>query len=71
MDVPVSSRADFVAGPVWMVAGAPKESGMREVFVGSDEIMVVFAAGSMRQIGFPDSGFLAPRAGGGHYRVAR
>lgn len=55
-DVPVALRVDFAAGPVWMVAGIPQAPGMREVFVGGDEIMVVFTAGRMRQIGFPDSG---------------
>lgn len=60
VDIPVALRIDFAAGPVWMVAGMPKAPGMREVSIGGDEIMVVFTAERMRQIGFPDSGFLAP-----------
>jgi hypothetical protein len=31
---------------------------MHEVFVPGDEIMVVFTADRMRQMGFPDSDFL-------------
>jgi hypothetical protein len=58
VDVPVALRIDFPAGPVWMVAGIPEWPEMREVFVPGDEIMVVFTAGRMRQIGFPDSEFL-------------
>jgi len=42
-----------------MVAGIPQAPQMREVFVPGDEIMVVFAADRMRQIGFPDSEFVA------------
>jgi hypothetical protein len=59
VDVPVALRLDFAAGPVWMVAGIPQAPQMREVFVPGDEIMVVFATDRMRQIGFPDSEFLA------------
>lgn len=58
VDVPVAVRIDFAAGPVWMVAGVPQAPRMREVFVPGDEIMVVFTAERMRQIGFPDSEFL-------------
>jgi len=58
VDVPVALRMDFPAGPVWMVAGIPQAPEMDEVFVPGDEIMVVFTADRMRQIGFPDSEFL-------------
>lgn len=58
VDVPVALRLDFAAGPVWMVAGIPQWPEMQEVFVPGDEIMVVFTADRMRQIGFPDSEFL-------------
>jgi hypothetical protein len=58
VDVPVALRLDFAAGPVWMVAGIPQWPEMHEVFVPGDEIMVVFTADRMRQIGFPDSEFL-------------
>ena len=61
--VPVALRIDFSAGPVWMVAGIPQAPEMREVFVPGDEIMVVFTAERMRQIGFPDSGFLTVSRG--------
>jgi hypothetical protein len=60
IDIPVALRVDFAAGPVWMVAGIPQYPEMREVFVPGDEIMVVFTAERMRQIGFPDSEFLTP-----------
>ena len=50
-------------GPVWMVAGIPQVPGMREVFVPGDQIMVVFTAERMRQIGFPDSEFLTVSRG--------
>jgi hypothetical protein len=59
VDVPVARRLDFAAGPVWMIAGIPQAPQMREVFVAGDEIMVVFTIDRMRQIGFPDSEFLA------------
>jgi hypothetical protein len=58
VDIPVALRIGFPAGPLWMVAGNPKWPEMREVFVPGDEIMVVFTAERMRQIGFPDSEFL-------------
>lgn len=63
IDVPVALRIDFAAGPVWMVAGIPQVPEMREVFVPGDEIMVVFTIERMRQIGFPDSGFLTAARG--------
>ena len=59
VDVPVAAlRIDFAAGPARMVAGIPKAPEMQEVFVPGDEIMVVFSAERMRQIGFPDSDFV-------------
>lgn len=63
VDVPVALRIDFAAGPVWMIAGIPQYPEMREVFVPGDEIMVVFTVERMRQIGFPDSGFLTVSQG--------
>lgn len=59
VDVPVALRLDFTAGPVWMVAGMPNWPDVHPVFVCGDEIMVVFEVGLMREIGFPDSEFLA------------
>jgi hypothetical protein len=58
VDVPVALRIDFATGPVWMVAGIPQAPEMREVFVPGDEIMVVFTAARMQDIGFPASEFL-------------
>lgn len=63
VDVPAALRLGLAAGPVWMVAGMPQYPHMREVFLLGDEIMVVFTAERMRQIGFPDSEFLAVGAG--------
>lgn len=63
VDVPVALRINFPAGPVWMVAGLPQAPEMREVHVPGDEIVVVFTAERMRQIGFPDSEFLAVSRG--------
>jgi hypothetical protein len=59
VDVPVALRRDFAVGPVWMVAGIPQAPAMRELFIPGDEIMVVFTSDRMRQLGFPDSKFLA------------
>ncbi|HET9972784.1 MAG TPA: hypothetical protein VFQ68_31425 [Streptosporangiaceae bacterium] len=58
VDVPVALRIDFAAGSAWMVAGIPQAPEMQEVSVPGDEIMVVFSARRMRQIGFPDSEFV-------------
>ena len=63
IDVPVALRIDFAGGRVWMVAGIPREPVMRDVFMPGDEIIVVFTAERMRQIGFPDSGFLTVSPG--------
>jgi hypothetical protein len=71
VDVPVAVRIDFAAGPVWMVAGIPmdsgrEDSGREKVFIGGDEIMVVFTADRMRQIGFPDTSFLSHEVSSQH-----
>jgi hypothetical protein len=58
VDVPVALRVDFAAGSAWMVAALPQAPEMREAFVPGDEIMIIFTAERMRQIGFPDSEFL-------------
>ena len=55
VDVPVALRLDFPAGAVWFVAAQPIGVG---VYVGGDEIMVVFTADKMRAIGFDDDDFL-------------
>lgn len=66
VDVPVALRIDFAAGPVWMAAAMPPEPGMQQAFVGGDEIMVVFTADRMRQIGLPESALLLPAGGSRH-----
>jgi hypothetical protein len=60
--VPVALRLDFDLGPVWIVAGMPQMPDMDRVFVGGDELMVVFSSDRMREIGFPQTGFLTPEA---------
>jgi hypothetical protein len=57
----LSKRIDFAAAPVGMVAGVPQAPEMTEVFIPRDEIMVVFTAEKMRDIGFKDSEFLTAR----------
>ena len=54
VDVPISLRLDFGAGPVWFVAAIPQPPDMKSVFVGGDEIMVVFSPEKMRDMGFED-----------------
>jgi hypothetical protein len=53
-------RLAFAAGPVWMIAGLPKAPGMQDISIAGDEIVVVFTAGRMWQIGFPESASLSP-----------
>lgn len=54
VEVPVAIRLDFAAGPVWFVAGIPKEGG---AFLGGDEVMVVFTSEAMLRLGFPVGSF--------------
>jgi hypothetical protein len=54
VDVPVALRLDFAAGAVWFVAGIPQLPDPQRVFIPGDEIMVVFSAGKMRDMGFDD-----------------
>jgi hypothetical protein len=61
-DVPHAVRLDFEAGPVWFVAAMPEPDGSRPPFVGGDEVMVVFGAERMREMGFGDGTFVAPLA---------
>ena len=56
--VPVASRLDVGPGPVWLVAAMPKWPDLDEVFVGADEIVVVFTCDRMLRMGFPDDAFL-------------
>lgn len=58
-DVPVALRMDFADDTVWFVAGIPQWPDMDRVFVMGDEIMVVFSADRLRQIGFTAGSFSA------------
>ncbi|MCA2217659.1 hypothetical protein [Jidongwangia harbinensis] len=58
VDVPTALRVDVPAGAVWFVAAIPQFPQMQRVFVPGDEIMVVFAADKMREMGFNDPAFL-------------
>lgn len=58
VDVPVAVRLDFAAAVVWFVAGIPQLPDSRGVFIPADEIMVVFSAERMREMGFADGTFL-------------
>jgi hypothetical protein len=58
VDVPTALRLDFPAGAVWFVAGIPQFPDTRRVFIPGDEIVVVFSAGRMRDMGFDDPAFL-------------
>lgn len=57
VDVPTAIRLDFEAGPVWFVAAIPQGPSMEDVFIPGDEIMVVFAAQKIRDMGYDDLGF--------------
>jgi hypothetical protein len=59
VDVPVAFRLDLDPGPVWLVAGIPQGPDMREAFIPGDEIMVIFTSERMREIGFPNTAFVA------------
>ncbi|MFG1673247.1 hypothetical protein [Micromonospora sp. NPDC049282] len=55
--VPTALRLDFDGGPVWFVACTPQFQKPDDVFIPGDEIVVVFAASKMRQIGYSDPTF--------------
>ncbi|GAA2391448.1 hypothetical protein [Dactylosporangium salmoneum] len=57
VDVPTALRLDFDGGPVWFVAGTPQFQEPYDVFIPGDEIVVVFAASKMRQMGYVDPTF--------------
>lgn len=57
--VPTAVRLDFAAGAVWFVAAIPEPPRWERVFVGGDEIMVVFSGEKMREIGFDDAEFVS------------
>lgn len=58
VDVPIALRLDFRSGAVWFVAAMPQFPEMRRVFIPGDEIMVVFSADKMRDMGLDDPVFL-------------
>ncbi|WIM97292.1 hypothetical protein ACTOB_000799 [Actinoplanes oblitus] len=58
VDVPTALRLDFDGGPVWFVAGIPQFPNPESVFIPGDEIVVVFTASKMRQMGYTDSKFI-------------
>ena len=57
VDVPTALRLDFDGGPVWFVAGMPEFPNPERAFIPGDEIMVVFTASKMRQLGYTDPSF--------------
>ncbi|WP_410593974.1 hypothetical protein [Amycolatopsis sp. lyj-23] len=57
VDVPMAVRLDFAAGAVWFVAAIPDPPEGRRVFVGGNEIMVVFSGEKMRDVGFDCAAF--------------
>jgi hypothetical protein len=58
---PVAMRLDFDAGPIWFVAAQPAwpDPEADWMFVGGDEVVVVFSSQRMRRMGFTDEAFLA------------
>ena len=61
VDVPTALRLDFDAGSVWLAAAIPQPPSMEGVFIPGDEIMVVFAAEKIRDMGYDDPRFSAVR----------
>jgi len=57
VDVPTAIRLDFEAGPVWFVAAIPQAPSMEDAFIPGDEIMVVFSAEKIRNMGYDDPNF--------------
>ena len=62
VDVPVALRLDFAAGSIWIVAAIPQLPDPQRVVIPGDEIMVVFSARKMRDMGFDDPAFIGPSA---------
>lgn len=58
VEVPTALRLDFEGSFVWFVAGQPMFPSLVEVFIPSDEIMVVFSGEKMRSMGYTDAGFV-------------
>jgi hypothetical protein len=58
VELPTAFRIDFDTEPVWFIAAIPQPPEMQSVFIPGDEIMVVFSAEKMRDMGFDDPAFL-------------
>ncbi|MFI0792906.1 hypothetical protein ACH4OY_09430 [Micromonospora rubida] len=58
VDVPTALRLDFDGGRVWFVAGMPQFPDPERVFIPADEIVVVFTASKIRQMGYTDPEFI-------------
>jgi hypothetical protein len=58
VEIPTALRLDFNAGPVWFAAAIPQAPSMESVFIPGDEIMVVFSAAKMRDMGYVDPRFV-------------
>jgi hypothetical protein len=56
--VPTAVRLDFGGDSLWMVAGTPMNDRLDRTFVMGDEILVLFTAERMRDVGFDDDAFL-------------
>jgi hypothetical protein len=54
VDVPIALRLDFPAGAMWFVAGMPQFPDSQRFFIPGDEILVVFSADRMCNMGFDD-----------------
>lgn len=57
VDLPTALRLDFEAGSIWFAAAIPQPPSMEDVFIPRDEIMVVFTAAKVRDMGYVDQGF--------------
>jgi hypothetical protein len=58
VDVPTALRLAFNAGPVWFTAAIPQPPSMEGVFIPGDEIMIVFSAAKMRDMGYVNPRFV-------------
>ncbi|MFB9237293.1 hypothetical protein ACFFWC_17320 [Plantactinospora siamensis] len=56
-EIPTALRLDFDGGPVWFVAGTPRFQEPFDLIVPGDDIVVVFAASTMRQLGYAGGTF--------------
>jgi hypothetical protein len=59
VEIPTALRLDFSTGPVWFAAAIPQYPSMERVFIPGDEIMIVFSAAKMRDMGYDDPRFVA------------